>query len=223
MPHELYTVKTQSGQEVVLPSVTEVIGILGSPALMRWSNWLGKTQRSYDQFMDERAIRGTVVHSLMANLIDPKGHPMENYQLTRENLKAVMDIEHYAREWAKDVKFKPKLIEQPILAPQLGYAGCPDYFGTIEFKKSKVKYTDALVDWKTSKKPRDKQFLQLGGYSQLLKSKGFKPKHFIIVNLLTNREPLVTVRSDYDELLACEEAFNYLLHFYLLWKEKGYT
>ena len=222
MPHELYTVPGPDGKQVVLPSVTEIIGILGNQDLMRWSNWLGKTNRSYDRIMDEAAIKGTVVHALMANLINPKKYPMEMYELSRENLKAVMDTETQVKRWISEqgVKFKPKLMEQPILSTEMGYAGCPDFFGEFRIKGTKQIYKDALVDWKTAKKPRPKMFLQLGGYSKLLKEKGYQPKHLIIVNLRPDRSPIITVRSDKDEILACEEAFTYLLKYYQLWENK---
>lgn len=225
MPHELYTVTDSEGKQKVLPSVTEIIGILGNPDLMRWSNWLGRTNRSYDYVMDEAAIKGTVIHALMANIINPKKFPMEAFDLSRENLRIVMDTEMQIRKWIKDkgVKFKPKLMEQPILSQKMGYAGCPDYFGEFIIKETGEHYKDALVDWKSAKKPRPKMFLQLGGYSKLIKEYGYTPKHLIIVNLLPKQSPIITVRSDLEEIAACEEAFDYLRQYYLLWETKGYT
>lgn len=216
MPHEVYM--TNSGE--ILPSVTEIIDTLGSKILMRWSNNLGFRRIKYDEFMNQTATRGTICHEIIAHLIDPNS-PIHEYSVSSDFYKEICQYETEIRKFYKACKFDPQFMERPFLSEELGYAGCPDYYGSLRFHKDLVaknnlaltKYNDALVDWKTSKKPSEKHFLQLGGYSTLLKSQGIIPKWYIIVDFHSNTQPSIVVKSD-TSMLKYEEAFKYLLEFY---------
>lgn len=214
MPHELY----QLEDGTILPSVTEIISLLGSPALMRWSNSLGFRRIDYTKYMDDAALRGTICHEMISHFIDPS-YPIQSYDLPESLFIQIKNYEKEILSFSNSCKFKPTFIEKPFLSKSMGYAGCPDYYGTIKFPKSPkgyegvLKFQDALIDWKTSKKPQEKQFLQLGGYSKLLKEKGIIPKYYIIINLHENSYPTITVKNRH-EIIPYEDGFTRLFSFW---------
>lgn len=214
MPHELY--KTADGK--ILPSVTEILGVLGSPTLMRWANTMGFRRVRYDSFMDERAMRGTVVHNIAVHLVDAT-IPVDEYELSPDNFIAIAHIEKQLTNWMKTVKIKPTLIEKPILSEELGYAGCPDLFGEISFKNpppgfnGKKVFKNAVIDWKTASRPHTKHFLQIGGYANLIQTLGYTPKWMIVINLLQDRPPIVTIKNEV-KLQEYSLAFGLLAKYY---------
>ena len=218
MPHEIY--KLEDG--TILPSVTEILSVLGSPILMRWANGLGFRHISYNQFMDDVALRGTICHEIIAHLIDPDKNHINGYNLTPNLFKEVTGYEYTIREFYDKTSFQPIFMEKVFLSPEEGFAGCPDYYGDIKLKDSPKGYEgvrlfrDTLVDWKTSKKPNNKHFLQLGGYSKLLKLHGYIPKYYMIVDFHEDTKPTIEVKN-HHEILVYEEIFTQLLQFWKLY------
>lgn len=214
MPHELY----QLPNGKILPSVTEVIGILGSPILMRWANGLGFKHINYYEFMDKAATRGTICHEIIGHLID-KDIPLQTYDLSADEFKLIVEYEKRIKEFYSKCTFNPSFLEKPFLSEELGYAGCPDYYGDIKFNESPkgydgvLKFSNALVDWKTSKKPSPKHFLQLGGYSILLKRNGIIPDYYIIVDFHSDKSPTIEVKNKH-EMVRYEEGYLNLLAFW---------
>ncbi len=219
MPHELY--KLEDG--TILPSVTEVISILGSPILMRWANSLGFRRIKYDAFMDSAATRGTICHEIIAHCID-RSYPIEMRDLSENEFKQICSYEKHIKEFYSKCKFSPSFMEKPFINPDLGYAGCPDYYGDIQLPESPpgydgvTKFHDVLIDWKTSKRPSEKHFLQLGGYSKLLKSDGTIPKYYMIVDFHEDRKPTLAVKNQH-EILKYEEGYSNLFEFWRFYSQ----
>lgn len=217
MPHELY----QLDDGTILPSVTEILDVLGSKVLMRWSNSLGFRHIDYTSYMDKTALRGTICHEIISHCIDPS-MPIGSYQLSEEMFREIRGFETEIKKFAFSSKFKPEFMEKPFISKELGYAGCPDFFGTIRLTESPkgyegvTKFPKTLVDWKTSKRPQEKQFLQLGGYSKLLKIFGYVPQYYMIVNFHVDSKPYITVKNKY-EILPYEESFGYLFDFWKIY------
>lgn len=214
MPHELY--QLEDGR--ILPSVTEVLGVLGSPILMRWSNGLGFRHINYTSYMDRAAIRGTICHEIISHCID-KEYTINSYDISADDFKVICGYENTIKSFYKESKFSPQFIEKAFLSPELGYAGCPDYYGDITLKESPKGYEgvthfgNALIDWKTSKKPNEKHFLQLGGYSTLLKIFGIIPKYYMVVDFHEDTRPTIKVKNEH-EILKYEKAFSHLFEFW---------
>ena len=214
MPHELY----QLPDGRILPSVTEVLGVLGSPILMNWANGLGFKHINYYKFMDDAAVRGTICHEIIGHLID-KEIQIHSYDLSADDFKLIVEYEKRIKEFYSKCKFEPKFLEKAFLCEELGYAGCPDYYGNIKLDQCPkgydgiTKFSNVLVDWKTSKKPTPKHFLQLGGYSILLKRNGIIPDYYMVIDFHSDRAPSIEVKNKH-EMLKYEDGFLNLLAFW---------
>lgn len=188
------------------PSVTTILNCLGNEAITKWANHLGFMHKDYETVLNESAEFGTKVHSVLQHVVDPRVTINVTYKNNIEMLE-IHNIEERFKKFIEAYQYKTIYTEHTIISPTLGYAGTMDWVAEF-FMKYKM-----LLDFKTSKAVRFHQLLQLGGYSNLLKTEeGLDVDGAAII--LANKKLCSMYVLNHDMLTRYGEAFNTLAMYY---------
>lgn len=164
----------ENGVEV--PSVTTILKMLGSEAIIRWANYLGFKRIDYDDEMDRTSNIGTKIHECVRSVIDPSA--CGSVTFANEYDAVYYDkITNIFRENISKFKYETIFTEKTFASSKLGYGGTLDWY-------CKMGSLRMLNDFKSSKQVRLKHLLQLGGYTQLLEENGYEvdAASIIIIN-----------------------------------------
>ncbi len=192
------------------PSVTTVLKMISANEdLMRWANAMGFKRKDIKKIQDESAHFGTLVHSHIQSLVDPSitpipfNDPLEEY--------SVNNIIQEFTKYFSDTKYETIFSEKSLVSSTLGYGGTLDWY--VRFDNE----IDALIDFKTSKKPHNTYYLQLGAYYNLLMEQGIHPTFGGVLIINERTCCLYPVEDKYLESYG--KIFNLLFQFYKEWDE----
>jgi hypothetical protein len=143
------------GEEI--PSVTQIISILTKKGITEWANSLGFRRVSVKKFLDNKALIGTLVHSRIENYFKKEEYKPFIDKSTDDIVNARYEL---FKIWVNEAK--PEMIWQEKEFTNERYGGKLDML----CKMYDDKYV--LLDFKTSKDIHPSQFLQLGGYLNLI-------------------------------------------------------
>jgi hypothetical protein len=163
------------GTEV--PSVTQVLSVLGKPALIHWAWQLGMAGKDYRKERDGAASAGTLAHAYIKAYL--KGETLtEDFllQFSRHEIDQAENAFIKFLEMFKERNFEPKLIETPLVSEALRVGGTMDTYGIYDGKYE-------IWDFKTAKDIYPEYFYQLAGYKLLLEEHGHKVDRVRIVQL----------------------------------------
>ena len=151
----------KSGEEI--PSVTTVLKIYGKD-LTGWANWLGFQGIKVKPYVKERANYGTYVHSLAERYFTGDLSVLKNTDrvLGDEEYDGYMKKFEYLSSLLYSKGFVVYKCELPLEGERCG--------GTLDiifYNETLNKYL--LLDFKTSKAIQKSMYIQLGGYTRLLK------------------------------------------------------
>lgn len=151
----------KAGEEV--PSVTTVLKIYGKD-LTGWANWLGFQGIKVKPYVQERANYGTYVHSLAERYFTG------DLSVLRNTDRVLKDDEY--QSFLKKFEYLSTLLFSKgfeVYKCELALEGerCGGTLDIIFYNKELNKYL--LLDFKTSKAIQKTMFIQLGGYTRLLK------------------------------------------------------
>ena len=154
--HTAHTYINANGDEV--PSVTHILSMIKKKETLKWSNFLGFKHISVEKFINHRAMIGTLLHKKIecyysGTAYDP--HPSPGIE------QEVNLLFNNFVEW-------DKMNNPNILASEMQLIGLK-YGGTLDLLCEMYDHKICLVDFKTSKSIHAAQFMQLGGYLNLLK------------------------------------------------------
>ena len=197
------------------PSVTTVLQLVSTNRdLMKWANFMGFKRKDIGKILEESASFGTFIHSHIQEIVDPgSGTPippkdaLEKYELDKV-------LRNFNR-FFKDVKYETLHSEKKLVSKELGYGGTMDW--VVSFNGS----LKALLDFKTSKKPRPTMYLQLGGYYNLLQSIGIDVDVAGIIIINERECSLHPISKEVLEYNA--KMFNILCDFYRGWENTPST
>lgn len=196
MPHKVAFDK--DGKQ--LPSVTEIIGILGKPELYRWYAKNGWDK--CEQIKRESQEIGTALHNEIAEYL--RGHAV----VESEMLTAF-------KNWHSANPLKPLVIEPDVpLQSVYGYQGTFDCIGELDGEL-------LVVDWKTSARIYRESGLQLAAYAQLIKEAD--PKNIITNGLIVriDKETKRVQTKMFYNLSMWFDVFKHLLEVYPFVKRTG--
>ena len=150
-----------SGEEV--PSVTTVLKIYGKD-LTGWANWLGFQGIKVKPYVMERANYGTYIHSLAERYFTG------DLSVLMNDHKFLNDVEYEG--FIKRFDYLSSLLYSKgfeVYRCELVLEGkrCGGTLDIIFYNKELNKYL--LLDFKTSKAIQKSMYIQLGGYTKLLK------------------------------------------------------
>lgn len=207
--------------DAIIPSVTEVIGLLNKPELVVWANNIGKHGIDSTQYTNDAAKLGTIVHFILERCIKNKLIPLEDYyQLSSKKQIKVDNCINAFKEWKKE--YKPNFIHSEFSIQNNRVGGTIDLICNIDNDIT-------IVDFKTSKKAYPTYFIQLAGYNYLLRTvKNIKTKKVGILVLKKNNGRYnfnimdTKYLEKYYEPLFLNLLDTYYLYNYILnndWKE----
>ena len=187
-----------------VPSVTTILQILGSPAIIKWANWLGFKHLDYEKELDRTANNGTIVHLGVQHIVDPEH---------TEELKFKNDFEgqYYRRilnnfqTFISRFTYETIFTEKSFASSTLGYGGTIDWY-------VKMSGFQMLIDFKTSKQVRLKHLLQLGGYMSLMEESGYPVDAAAI--LIVNEKGCRLYPINRTTLVEMNQAFQKLVQLY---------
>lgn len=201
MPH--LEVKDSAGNDI--PSVTQVIGILGKQELYRWYGTRGFDE--CEQIKKEAGEWGTELHSSISQLL--KG---EEVQVTS---RCAPMLDSFKR-WLASNNFKPLVVEpeKPYVSAIWGYQGTFDAIGEMANEL-------IVCDWKTSSKIYPENGLQLAAYANLWNEQN--PKNKVKTGLIVriDKKTAKVQAKGFYNLAAYFEVFKSLLPVYEFTKKKG--
>lgn len=147
--HTVY--KNDKNEEV--PSVTTVLKILNKPSLVYWANYLGFKRINVKNELKDTAAIGTDFHDMVSKYTTGEA-------INGEHLNVAIELFLKFKGWALENKYDVLYSEKSL--------NCSKFGGTID----SIGYVDGtlcMVDYKTSKNIYPSMFLQLAGYSLLVK------------------------------------------------------
>jgi len=191
--------------DIEYPSVTTVLSIVTKDdALMKWANHMGFRHKDIEDIKKEVTTFGTLVHSHLQQEVDSNFFDAIPYKDTLEQYE-VEGIVSKFKAYFKDIPYHTIATEKTIISKELGYAGTLDWLADMS-------QHIFLNDFKTSKKPHETMFLQLGGYSNLLKTIGIEPDYASIIT--ANSKGVCMYPIDKQQLQYYGSIFNLLYSFY---------
>jgi hypothetical protein len=144
-----------------VPSVTTVLKILNKDGLLHWSNYIGKRGIDYEKYLNEKALFGTLVHELLESDLTNREPTVIGFD---RYMSEAMELVQKFKVVKSDLQISNVITEIPLVCDT--YGGTIDLICDIATTSGNIKI---LGDFKTSKTVYETQFIQLGGYLNLLK------------------------------------------------------
>ncbi|MBT70349.1 MAG: exonuclease [Acidimicrobiaceae bacterium] len=187
--------KTTNGARVYetpdgsFPSITTVLGRKKAQFFKEWRARIGEEEAN--KITTQATRRGTKVHKVVENYIDNKENYFEDSQ---PNVRAMFNsIKPFLDNNLSNIAG----IEIPLWSKQLGVAGRCDCVADWKGQK-------AIIDWKTSGKPKKKEwveeyFLQATAYSIMFEERTEIPiNNIVIVIGVENEEPQIFEEKSFN-------------------------
>lgn len=197
MAHEAYY--NTEGKEI--PSVTQILKILNKKGLMEWSNYLGMRRIKYKEFLDEKALLGTLVHKRIE--CDINHTEYEPFIDTGLEMEVERRFNQYL-QWKTDYNVDANHSE--LRLTNENYGGTIDFIGVVGGLLT-------IGDFKTSKKPQFTHVMQLGGYLNLIQHNDenlYNSIQSAKVICFPEHKSYVEITLSKDDMLEYQIAFNKL-------------
>ena len=163
--------------------VTRILDIISKPEFYRW---YGKYGFDYCQnHMENRATFGTMAHKNIERILN--GEDVDIYSVGRE----MSDTLQRFMTWAADNSLQPIYLEKQLVDDDLMIAGTADFIGYYN-------NDFVLIDWKTSSRLYDEQYLQLSAYIKMFEKLTYKDsiKYGMIVNIKPDKIKVAKIDLD---------------------------
>jgi len=149
-----------------IPGNTTICNLLNKPQLIRWANRLGLEGIDSTKYVDELASIGTLAHELISIELAGKTVPINFYDdYTPQQIECSNPCVGKFREWKKNNKLKPILIETGLVSEKYRFGGTLDLYCELNGKK-------CLLDWKTGSGLYEAHKIQLSANRALLIENG---------------------------------------------------
>ena len=201
-----HTYTNSEGKEI--PSVTHIISIIKKKNITGWANYLGFKHISVKNYINEKAILGTLVHERIEKFFDnEEPEPYFDYSINQQ-VNARFDI---FKTWYDSAKPERIWEEKEFTNDKYG--------GKIDLLCKMYDDKIVLLDFKTSKAVRSSHFLQLGGYLNLIQD--CEPEMYKKIDLcqivaITDCKVVQEVRP-IELMKKYQDAFNDAYELYVKW------
>lgn len=197
MAHQIY--KNKEGKR--LPSVTTVLGVMDKPALKFWANNIGLQGIKMTEYVDDKAIIGTLAHYMIECYLSNKIPDYTEFKCDKQQIEQASKCFDKYLEWENyQDEFVPIANEIPLVSEKYQFAGCPDGVCILNGKLT-------LVDYKTCNGVYDEAKMQVIAYMQMI-NENFKElqEQFEILKNYKRIEQIVILRIGRNE----DEGFEYI-------------
>jgi len=171
--------------EIVLPSVTAILGVIAKPALIHWASRtaadialdnpslsLEEVSGRFNGVKKQAAEKGKRIHTMFQTIIDLDDQETFLKHCDKDDKLYAEPIFDFINEY----KFEHQFGERIVRSFKFGYAGTCDEGGLVNGKLS-------ILDLKTGKNTYPEHRLQLEAYKEALIEEGFKVKKTYILHV----------------------------------------
>ena len=155
-------IKYYNSKHEEVPSVTTILKLYGKN-LSQWANWLGFKRINVNDYLNSRANYGTYVHSVAEKFFNDNASQYADLEYINQlNYNKLINKLTFMKDTLSKQGYEVYTTELVMHGEK--YGGTADI---IFYNKDKDKYL--LLDFKTSKAVYRTMFMQLAGYTQLIK------------------------------------------------------
>lgn len=208
MAHTIY--KNKESKRV--PSVTTILGILDKPALKFWGNKIGLQGIKITEYVDDKALIGTLAHYRAECHILKKELDFSQFDCTQEQINQSEICFNKYLEWESyQYELTPIANEIPLVSEKYQYAGCADFICKLNGKVT-------LIDFKTCNSIFSEAYMQTIAYKELIEENKIVDKIEQIVILRIGRDesegfeyievPEELYKTSFDIFLNCLKIYN---------------
>ena len=199
------------GKEIIVPSVTTVLGQLAKPALIPWANKLGLQGIDVAKYVDLTAEAGSLAHKMILDFF--KKQKTDTSEYSKDVIEKAENAFLSFLEWSKGKKIEPIFVEYPMISKAYRYGGTIDFYGLVNGEKT-------LIDFKTGSGLYEEYAYQLAAYRNLIQIVGDKyVRRQTILRIPRTEDESFEIKEFYGVMYEEFEIFNHLLQIWWLKKE----
>lgn len=142
-----------------VPGITTILGVLNKPALVPWAWGLGDRGIALDEYRDDLAGVGKLVHAMILKHYAPKRSFDESEYSPIDHDRASNSFLSFL-EWEKHHDVIPFYLEAPMIDEENEMGGTPDFLGAVDTIPS-------VMDFKTGSGIYREAVYQVAGYRHL--------------------------------------------------------
>lgn len=184
----------------IVPGSTTIVGQLDKPFLVSWANKLGKKGIDANEYREEKARLGTLIHNIIQSHLLQRELDISKY--TEDELKLGEQAFYRYLEWENINVIENVEIEKGLVSELYKYGGYLDLY-------CKINGEWTVIDIKTSKSIDIEQKIQVSSYVQLLRENNLPVNKYMIIN---------TGKEDNSELQICELDDNDIVKYFKMFK-----
>jgi len=188
-----------------VPGVTTILGVLNKPALVKWANNLGLKGIDSSKYVDDKADIGTLAHQMIADYLRGMDTDTSEYSAGQISQAENSVLSFY--EWEKTHPLKPILIEKPLVSEEYRFGGTIDCLAELDGKPM-------LIDFKTGKGIYDEMLAQVAAYYHLLKENEYDVESAMILRIGRDEDEgfeerhIGRIGERWQLFLACLQIYN---------------
>lgn len=193
------------------PGATTICNLLNKPYLVKWANKMGLKGINTDEYVNEAASIGKIIHSMCESHLTGEGVDLSAY--TEEQIEKAYEAFKKFLVWKEQHEIESIFCEKEFLSENYRFCGIVDWYAKIDGKWT-------IADFKTSKGISKEYFLQLSSYIILLLEEGYPVDQIMVINIgRDDTERFEVAAIDLDAANTYFDMFNSLLHVYWIKKQ----
>ncbi len=195
---------------VIVPGVTTVIGLLAKPALINWAWRLGMAGEDMNKVRDLAANIGTCAHYLVECYLT--GEEPETQHFTAFTLEQAVKLAASFKEWHGLQDVETLAVEEKVVSENWQFGGMIDWV-------AKLNGVVTLLDIKTSRGIYDEYRIQLAAYREAWNELHPKTPVEKVVVIHLDKETFDLAIHPFSDLETEFEIFKHLRAIYVLQKK----
>ena len=194
-----------------VPGSTTILGLLDKPFLVPWANKLGKQQIDVQEYVDQAAKQGELIHLILDSHIMKEEIDLDKY--SDEEIRIGEEAFNRYMEWERNHTIEFPEVEKELVSETYKYGGKLDFYCLLDGKWT-------IIDFKTSNKISIDQKIQVSSYENLVRENGLKVEQLLILNVgKTDGFKLQVEEIPFKDSTKYFKMFTKLIDVYYLKKE----
>lgn len=163
--------------EEKVPSVTTVLGIMDKPALKFWANKIGLQGIAVSQYVDDKAMIGTLAHYIIECYLKGEQPDFIGYKCDNDQIEQAKVCVKKFFEWESyQEQFEPVASELQLVSEKHQFGGTIDCIANLNGKTT-------LIDFKTCNAIYDEPYFQTSAYAELAREYGHDIEQIVILRI----------------------------------------
>lgn len=194
-----------------VPGATSILNLLSKDFLVPWANKLGKQQIDVQEYVDQAAKQGELIHLILDSHIMKEEIDLDKY--SDEEIRIGEEAFNRYMEWERNHTIEFPEVEKELVSETYRYGGKLDFYCLLDGKWT-------IIDFKTSNKINIDQKIQVSSYENLVRENGLKVEQLLILNVgKTDGFKLQVEEIPFKDSTKYFKMFTKLIDVYYLKKE----